>query len=298
MTSLRLSRLVVTAVLLTALAACDNPTRPDMPTPTVMFPDAAPLEHRHKMHSMAEAPGGQVRVYAAQSGDETDLMIMRRTKTGWSAPALLPLPKRETNSSPRFFPDGTLYYASDAPHPARPGRKDMNIWRVAFEHDVIGEPEVLSDAVNSGSHEDGFAPLGDGRAVFASTTLGGVGGYDLYLAVADGDDWAVTPFPHNTMMADAQPATTPDGRTIFWYAHMPADNVYGGVDLFMSQRTQSGWGTPVNLGPVINSAGIDYGPGVSANGETLFFSRDGILMEVGLASAVANARFVIADAAS
>lgn len=275
------------------LVGCNAPVESDRLHVSPVFDDGSPLAHRHRMHSLTESPDGQMRIYAAQKGDVTDLMIMRRTDRGeWGAPALLDLPRFETNTSPRFFPDSTLYYSSDAPHPKRAGRKDLNIWRVSYAAGRFGTPEVLPDEINTGSHEDGFAYLGEDRAVFSSTTIGGVGGYDLYIAKYKNEKWTVSPFPHNTQMADSHPVATQDGMTLIWYAHMPLQAVYGSVDLFFSEWKDGHWEEPSNLGPIINTQGIEYGAGISADGATLFFSRDGILLETNLQAALRDAGYI------
>ncbi len=280
------------AFTLMCLSACGDKAAID-PNPRIVFPDAEPLAHRHRNHSMTESPDGQYRVYAAQRGDYTDLMLMRRLENDqWSEPELLNLPRLESNTTPRFFPDGTLYYSSDARHPDRPGRKDLNIWKVKLTDGVPSEPEVLPDEINTGSSEDGFAPLGPNKAVFASTTLGGVGGFDLYIAEWSDGEWHVTPFPHNTLMADNQPLTARDGKILIWYAHLPTDQVYGVVDLFVSRYDEkAGWSLPENLGPIVNTAGIDYGAGISGDEERLFFSTDGILYDVNLDYVLSNSGF-------
>jgi hypothetical protein len=38
----------------------------------------------------------------------------------------------------------------------------------------------------------------------------------------------------------------------------------------------------VNPGPPLNSEDSEFGPGLSGDGQTLFFSRDGVLMQIGL----------------
>lgn len=54
---------------------------------------------------------------------------------------------------------------------------------------------------------------------------------------------------------------------------------HGGMDLWVSRRDcrTCPWGTPVNLGPTINTARNDGGPSLSADGHLLFFNsnRDG-----------------------
>ena len=47
---------------------------------------------------------------------------------------------------------------------------------------------------------------------------------------------------------------------------------YGGLDIWKSGRTQTGWGTPENLGPVVNSAKDDGWPYLSSDGKELFFT--------------------------
>jgi hypothetical protein len=51
---------------------------------------------------------------------------------------------------------------------------------------------------------------------------------------------------------------------------------FGFFDLWVSQRTSldAPWGVPVNLGPTINSAGIDGAPRLSRDGHRLFYSSD------------------------
>ena len=280
--------------MIAGLAGCGEHLEASPPQAKLVFPDAEPLAHRHRNHSMTESPDGTLRIYAAQKGDETDLMLMHRLPAGgWSKAEVLDLPRLDRNTSPRFFPDGTLYYSSDGPHPNRPGRKDLNIWRVTLDaQGNPGKPDVLPDSINTGSSEDGFAPLEDGRAVFSSTTIGGVGGYDLYIAEPDGDDWSVTPFPHNTAMADSHPVTTTDGKTLIWYAHLPREAHYGVVDLFVSHLQEGEWSAPENLGPAINTSGIDYGPGDTADGRGLYFSREGVMYEVNLQAAIDSAGYV------
>ena len=51
----------------------------------------------------------------------------------------------------------------------------------------------------------------------------------------------------------------------------------GGDDLFISFPGEDGWGAPIHLGSAVNSAEYEYGPYVTGDGETLFFTthRDG-----------------------
>ncbi len=51
---------------------------------------------------------------------------------------------------------------------------------------------------------------------------------------------------------------------------------YGGYDLYMAKKLPNGnWGTPVNLGPNINTEFNDNYPNISADGKTLYFASQG-----------------------
>ena len=48
------------------------------------------------------------------------------------------------------------------------------------------------------------------------------------------------------------------------------------MDIWVSQResVDDGWGTPVNLGPTVNSASVDIFPAFSRDGHWMFFASD------------------------
>lgn len=68
------------------------------------------------------------------------------------------------------------------------------------------------------------------------------------------------------------PSITSDGTKMFFASDMPGG--YGGFDIYVVERTGSGWGTPVNLGPSINTEKNEIFPFISQSG-ALFFSSNG-----------------------
>lgn len=254
-------------------------------------PDPTPFT---RAYSLSEHPGGNIRIFAQEDGDETDLFISRRSASAWSTPERIDLPHRQTLTSPSFDPaDGTLYYSSDAEVPFLPGRKDLNIWRVPVQDGKFGEPGPLPESINTGANEISPAIDGDGTLYFATNhSRGGGGGYDIMIAEPTGDeDWQVSRMPDGTndRRADAHLAITRDGQTLFFYSHRAPKA--GSTDIWVLEKDASGqWGPPLNAGGVVNTEKIEFGAGLSADGKTFFFSREGRLMQVPLVRVIESSR--------
>jgi outer membrane protein OmpA-like peptidoglycan-associated protein/tetratricopeptide (TPR) repeat protein len=68
------------------------------------------------------------------------------------------------------------------------------------------------------------------------------------------------------------PSLSDDGKTLYFSSDMPGG--YGQTDLWKSAWNGSDWGTPVNLGPKINSPGREMFPFIHSRGN-LYFASDG-----------------------
>jgi outer membrane protein OmpA-like peptidoglycan-associated protein/tetratricopeptide (TPR) repeat protein len=84
-------------------------------------------------------------------------------------------------------------------------------------------------------------------------------------------------FPFNAgVQADqpfstGQPSLSSDGSAVYFCSNRAGG--FGGYDLYVSYRTQSGWTKPKNLGPEINTPGNEMTPFVDGYGR-LYFSSD------------------------
>src|SRR3989454_1514261 len=78
----------------------------------------------------------------------------------------------------------------------------------------------------------------------------------------------------NSNVLDAAPTLSTDGLSLYFTSNRPGG--FGGNDLWVSQRDcgDCGGGTPVNLGPVINSPAIENRTSLSGDGHLLFFFSD------------------------
>ncbi len=66
------------------------------------------------------------------------------------------------------------------------------------------------------------------------------------------------------------PCLSPDDNLLYFAANLP--DGWGGYDLYLSERTRTGWSTPHLLSRIINTPGNEVFPTIS--GDTLYFSSD------------------------
>ncbi|MDA0590831.1 MAG: hypothetical protein O2820_22465 [Planctomycetota bacterium] len=62
------------------------------------------------------------------------------------------------------------------------------------------------------------------------------------------------------------------GQEIYFYSNRPGG--LGGTDLYVSQRTESGWSTPKNAGAAINSTADEYDPALAPDGRSIYFASN------------------------
>ncbi len=79
---------------------------------------------------------------------------------------------------------------------------------------------------------------------------------------------------NNKAYAVGHPTLTADGKTMYFASDIPGG--LGGTDIYISQQTENGWNTPVNLGMPINTTGDEMFPFLDAEG-MLYFASDGHL---------------------
>ncbi len=77
----------------------------------------------------------------------------------------------------------------------------------------------------------------------------------------------------NSSAEDAGPAISKDGRTLYFYSTRSGGA--GGEDIYVSYRssTDGPWGTPMALGPTINTTTNERVPAFSRDGHWMFFAR-------------------------
>lgn len=146
---------------------------------------------------------------------------------------------------------------------------------------IWSKPVNLGSTVNSSSSDLHPNISSDGLSLyFASNRTGGSGGLDLWvttrtsLSAAWGTPVNLGPTV-NSSSGDYQPSISPDGLSLFFASTRPGG--FGPDDIYVTTRASvsEAWGTPVNLGPQINTPAEDFCPSLSPDGSTLYFASSG-----------------------
>jgi len=143
---------------------------------------------------------------------------------------------------------------------------------------TFGEPTNLGPPINTSSGDAPSCFSSDGLELyFTSDRPDGSGSWDIWVTRRDtiDDEWG-TPMnlgpPVNTGQEDACASISADGLSLFFHSDRPGGLGY--TDLYVTTREtiNDDWGTPVNLGPPVNTSGQAHAPRLSTDGLELYFS--------------------------
>jgi Tol biopolymer transport system component len=144
------------------------------------------------------------------------------------------------------------------------------------DYDDADPPRHLGDRANGNADEHYVTATRSGSLIIAavrpdSRNLGDM--YEVpFAAGAYGEPRNLGPAVNAPETHETTPWVSPDGSYIIFASRGRADS-QGDMDLYVTKRDASGaWGAPINLGPTINSAAVDYCPLVSPDGKYLYFS--------------------------
>ncbi|HEX2920045.1 MAG TPA: OmpA family protein [Bacteroidales bacterium] len=147
-----------------------------------------------------------------------------------------------------------------------------------------GDIQLLAGEINSNLNNGPVSFNASGDTVYFSRNLVVKGSFNdiaapenklgLYFAALREGKWDnITELRFNDPAWNVTtPSLSPDGRRLY-FASDKADGS-GGSDIYFSDWENGYWNNPVNLGPIVNTAGNEAYPFVNAQGE-LFFSSDG-----------------------
>ena len=147
------------------------------------------------------------------------------------------------------------------------------------------EPVNLGLPIDSPNGEESFRMTPDARmAVWASNRPGTYGNNDIWYSFWDSvsGSWSEPQNcgPNvNTMAEDLGPCLSPDGKKLYCVEYGRPGG-YGSWDIWVStwDSVNNEWGVSENLGPPINTPGVEWGPFVSPDGSKLYFGLGYILV--------------------
>jgi len=170
-----------------------------------------------------------------------------------------------------------LYVASGRP-PATESNWDTWLSTRTTTEDAWGQPVRMEAPLNT-SYDDGAVFISsDGLELYLySQRPGGSGSSDIWVAKRESRDGS-----WNSVVNLGPIINSPSYE---WVVSMSADGLelyfdsdrsggFGGFDLYVATRTtkDEDWGSPVNLGPKVNSSSNEFAPYLSSDGRYLFFS--------------------------
>jgi hypothetical protein len=174
-----------------------------------------------------------------------------------------------------------LYFTSD--RAGGFGREDVWVSTRQSVDDPWGPPTNLR-TINS-SYREGFPSISaDGLILYFSDYFhgpdrpGGQGGHDLWFSTRANrnDPWGAPVnmgAPFSRPGYDISPTLSHDGLIFIFASGGPVFSVSGNYDLLMCTRSsvQEAWGSPVNMGPSVNSSSHEHRGNLSPDGLVLFF---------------------------
>lgn len=220
---------------------------------------------------------GKTLVFTRRVQNDEDFYVTRFNDTAWSEARPLE-GKVNTNlneGAQHISQDGRWLLFTGCNYPEGQGSCDLYI---AYKtNQGWSEAENMGTIVNSDFWESSPALSPDKRELYFSSNLpGGLGGKDIWVVRRNPKGgWLAPENLGNTINTSGDESCAflyGDNRTLFF--NSDGHPGYGGTDLFLAVRTDSGWQTPINLGYPINTIDDEGSLIVSYDGKTAYYASD------------------------
>jgi outer membrane protein OmpA-like peptidoglycan-associated protein len=179
------------------------------------------------------------------------------------------------------------------------GQTFLDLYIADIDGDTVQTFNPFVPSFNRKYHEGAATFSGDFNKIFFTANNYSSGrkkesgnNIQLYYAEKNIDGEWSDPLPFQLNKPEfsiGHPSLSADGKTLFFASNMPGG--YGGSDIYKVSLLDTGWSTPVNLGPEINTEGDELFPNYIDKTQLLLFSSNGRYGLGGLDMYLASLKF-------
>jgi len=132
--------------------------------------------------------------------------------------------------------------------------------------------------VNTPLYTRDLAMTPDGKEIYFGVASGGFRYATIAYSYLENGHWSkpeIVPFARDGRYMNFEPCVSPDGNRLMFLSNRPLPEQPeedATEDIWVVDRTESGWSEPYNLGAPVNSDGREYFPSLTDDG-TLYFTR-------------------------
>ncbi|MEZ0396891.1 MAG: hypothetical protein ABWK53_10755 [Anaerolineales bacterium] len=198
---------------------------------------------------------------------------------GWSQPEPLPFPVNTSGAedSPFAVDNGNTLYFVFTPDVSLPAERQIldgvtGIWVTHRRGDAWSEPERVLLADPGELTLDGCEFI-SGDLMYFCTVREGYEGVQWFRADLVDSRWQNWRYAGEELQQERYEVgelhISSDGQEL--YFHSARAGGLGDLDIWVSTLTPTGWGEPINLGPLVNTPNWEGWPYLSPDGQELWF---------------------------
>jgi hypothetical protein len=229
-------------------------------TAEVFAPGIISLPGRREMKIVFSPDGNECFI-----GTPPTILYTKQENGSWTEPVDATFLDAENKNEPFITPNGQkLFFIR---------------WADVYVSNKVGGqwsvPSYVPSPVNTSAEEWHPTAAANGTLYFCSSRNSPPGYYNIYRSVPVGGQYTQVEQLDSTINSSYgawDPFIAPAQNYLIFSTSRP--DGFGDVDQHISYRKDDGsWTYPKNLGPAINTSGIDYGSYISYDGKYYFFSR-------------------------